>query len=94
VAALDERRIQEEADRKRSEAAKAQHEVSRPWAGEKMVVEHFVPLPSDRHKGRQAKAAAARVSRGAVARGEKLAKARPDLAATVVLAFRRRTCLP
>ena len=54
------------ADRKRSEAAKAQHEVSKPYAGEKMVVEHSVPVPSDdeAHKSRQSKASRSKTNRG------------------------------
>jgi N6-adenosine-specific RNA methylase IME4 len=82
----EQARIQEEANRKRSEAAKAQHEVSKPYAGEKMVVEHSVPPPSAKeHKKRKSKAAASKTNPGAVARGEKLIKERPDLAEDVRL---------
>ena len=79
--------IEDEANRKRSEAAKEQHEVSRPYAGEKkpeMVVEQSVPPPPEKpHKERKAKAAASKTNPGAVARGDKLVKDRPDLAEKV-----------
>ena len=77
-------RIQAEANRKRSEAAKAQHEVSKPRAGEHkpvMVVEHSVLPPKPKNEpGKKAKATASKTNKGAVARGEKLIKKRPDLA--------------
>jgi len=76
----EKRRIQEEANRKRSEAAREQHEVSKPYAGEKMVVEHTVQPPSHEPKERKAKATASKTNPGAVARGDRLAKERPDLA--------------
>jgi len=78
-------RIASAANEARTDKAKAQHEVSKPYAGERMVVGHYVPLPSDgnRDKGKQAKAAAAHVNAGAVARGDKLALERPDLAVKV-----------
>jgi hypothetical protein len=69
-------RIQAEANRKRSEAAKEQHKVSNPRVGESLVVRQSVAEP-ERHPGQQAKAAAAKVNMGAVARGDKLAKERP-----------------
>ena len=80
-------RIQEEANRKRSEAAKVQHEVSKPYAGEKMVEEHSVPPPSKPKEKpeRKAKATASKTNPGAVARGDKIAKERPDLAEAVRL---------
>jgi len=80
-----QRRIREEANRKRSEAAKGQHAVSKPYAGEKMVVGQSVPLPSDCHKTKEAAATASKTNPGAVARGDKLAKDRPDLAEKVRL---------
>jgi len=61
-------RIRHEANRKRAEAAREQHEVSNPRAGETMVVEHSVPQP-ERHKSKPAKAAASKTNPGAVARG-------------------------
>jgi len=73
----EKRRIQEEANRKRSEAAKVQPRaetgVFQP------VVEQSVPQP-DRHKSKPSKAIASKTNPGAVARGDKLAKKRPDLA--------------
>ena len=82
-------RIQAEANRKRSEAAKAQHEVSKPRAGEHkpvMVVEHSVLPPKPKNEpGKKAKATASKTNKGAVARGEKLIKKRPDLAEDVRL---------
>jgi N6-adenosine-specific RNA methylase IME4 len=78
----DRARIQEEANLKRSKAAKAQHEVSKPRAGEHkpvMVEEHSVPPPKEKPE-RKAKAAASKTNPGAVARGDKIVKERPDLA--------------
>jgi N6-adenosine-specific RNA methylase IME4 len=79
----DKARIREEGNRKRSEAAKAQHEVSKPYAGEKMVVQQSVGLaPPKAHipPATKAKATASKTNPGAVARGDKIAKERPDLA--------------
>ncbi len=82
----EKQRITEEANRKRAEATKAQHEVSKPYAGEKMVVEQIVPPPLvKKHKERQSKAKSSKTNAGAVARGDKLAKERPDLAEKVRL---------
>lgn len=80
-----QQRIQDAANKKRSEAAKAQHEVSTPRHGETMVVGQSV-LPPDKkvEPGKSAKAKASKTNRGAVARGDKLRKKRPDLAAKVV----------
>lgn len=61
--------IQEEANRKRSEAATLQHEVSTPRHGETMVVEQVLPLPKE-HKSREEKARIIGVNRGAVQRAE------------------------
>ena len=74
-------RIASAANEARTDKAKAQHEVSKPYAGEKMVLQHYVVAPS--RPGQQAKAAAAHVNAGAVARGDKLASERPDLALKV-----------
>lgn len=78
--------IKADADRKRSEAAKEQHEISNPRAGEKkvLVVQQSVAVPEDQHKATQAAAAMSQTNAGAVARGDKLAKQRPDLAMKVM----------
>jgi N6-adenosine-specific RNA methylase IME4 len=71
-------RIQEEANRKRSVAAKVQPRtdggIFQP------VVEQSVPPPAKEHKKRKAKATASKTNPGAVARGDKIIKERPDLA--------------
>lgn len=81
-------RIAAEANRKRAEAAKEQHAVSRPWAGEEMsemVVVQSVQAPSEseRAPSRAAQATAAGVNAGSIARAEALEAARPDLAEKV-----------
>lgn len=106
-------RIQDEANRKRSVAAKAQPRTEtetgktvfdKPpmsdeqryliWKGqdESQVVEQSVlPPDSKSEPGKQAKAAASKTNKGAVARGDKLAKERPDLAKAIrlgTMAFR------
>jgi len=63
------RRIQEEANRKRSEAAREQHEVSNPRVGETLVRGQSVPTPEQPRPGKTAKAAASKTNPGAVARG-------------------------
>jgi hypothetical protein len=55
----------------RSEAAKAQHEVSKPYAGEKMVCEQSVRAPS-KDPERKAKASASKTNPGAVAHSDKM----------------------
>jgi len=75
----EKRRIQEEANRKRSEAAREQHEVSNPRVGEKSGSRTECPTTKT-EPAKQAKAAASKTNPGAVARGDKLAKERPDLA--------------
>lgn len=82
----EKRRIAEEANRKRAEATKAQHEVSRPWAGEEkpeVVVQQSVGSPSDKPNhtppATTAKAKASKTNAGAVQRGDLLVKQRPDL---------------
>ena len=77
------RSIDEAANRKRSEAAKVQHEHSNPRSGERLVVQHSVVEPDNPRKGQSAKATASKTNPGAVARGDKLAKDRPDLAEKV-----------
>lgn len=82
----ERKRIQDEANRKRAEAAKAQHEVSNPRAGEVLVPPQVVERPkteSRENYGVTAKAAASHTNRGAVERGDKLASERPDLAEKV-----------
>ena len=81
----EQQRIADEANRKRSAAAREQHAVSNPRAGESLVREQSVPAPEAPRPGKAAKAAAAKVNAGAVARGDKLAKDRPDLADKVRL---------
>ena len=80
--------IKADADRKRSEAAKEQHETSNPRAGEKKVMEvqQSVGIPDGESKNKMQTAAAAmsQTNAGAVARGDKLAKERPDLAKKVM----------
>ena len=71
-------RIADAANKKRSEKAKAQ---PRTESGEfQPVVEQSVPPPAKKHKARQSKSTASKTNAGAVARGDKLAKERPDLA--------------
>jgi len=55
---LQREAIDAEANRKRSEAAKEQHKVSNPRAGEVLVVVHNEQQPEDRAKGRSQRAAA------------------------------------
>lgn len=76
--------IDSEANKKRSEATKGQHEVSTPRQGEKkpevmVVVPNEPPPNEDNHKGRAARAAEANVSTATQARVEVLANNRPDL---------------
>jgi len=71
----EKKRIAEEANAKRSEAAKVQHEVSKPYAGEnmpEMVVGQTVPAPSSDapRPGKKSKSQASNTNAGAVARGE------------------------
>lgn len=71
--------IADAANRKRSEAAKEQPRTERGFDA-KQVHGHSVRTPE---VTRPAKATAAKVNAGAVARGDKLAKDRPDLAEKV-----------
>ena len=81
--------IQAEANRKRSVAAKEQvrvvTETGKTVFGESQVEEQSVPPPEKKHPERKAKAAASKTNAGAVARGDKLSKERPDLAEAVRL---------
>ncbi|MEW6237548.1 MAG: hypothetical protein AB1656_19370 [Candidatus Omnitrophota bacterium] len=63
---MERERIQDEANRKRSEATKAQPRNDDGTMAEKEpVVGQSVPLPVDRHEGREAKAAASKTNAGA-----------------------------
>lgn len=78
-------RIHAEANAKRSRAAKAQPRTAdgRRLA-EGQVLQQSVAVPVDElHKGQYAKAVAAGVNAGAIARAEALANNRPDLAAKI-----------
>lgn len=81
----EQRRIADEANRKRAAATTAQHTVSKPRAGERkpgMVVAQVVHPPKTAVT-REAKAAASKTNRGAVERMDQLASKRPDLAEKV-----------
>ncbi len=77
-------RIAAEANAKRSKAADARRGKGGKLEA-KPVVEHCVPQQVDRHKAKRAKAAASKTNVGAVARGDKLDRERPDLAEKVRL---------
>jgi len=87
----EQRRIKEEANRKRSEAAKEQPRIKtedgKTIFAVSQVDEQSVHPPERQKeaKERKAKAAASKTNPGAVARGDKLAKERPDLADMVRL---------
>ena len=74
----EKRRIQEEANRKRSEAAKGR-ERTEEGTFSPVVGQNVLPVDKE-EPGKQAKAKASKTNPGAVARGDKLAKERPDLA--------------
>ena len=82
-------RIFSDANRKRAEATKAQHEVSNPRSGETMVGTQPVCRPYfDRPKGstnatQNQKAEASKTNRGSVERMDALVNSRPDLAEKV-----------
>lgn len=79
-----QQQIANEANAKRSKAAKEQpRSEDGKRLARKQVVGQSDPLP-DKHKGRNAKASASKVSASTVARGDKLAKERPDLAKKVM----------
>jgi hypothetical protein len=71
--------IADEANKKRGDT---QRGVTKAEASERAATKCGSTLP-DAHKGSDAKATASKTSRGAVERGDKLAKDRPDLAAKV-----------
>ena len=79
----EQQRIADEANRKRSEAAKEQPRTDTGF-DKKQVVQQSVGAP-DKNKTQQSKAVTSKTNSGAVARGDKLAKERPDLAAQVRL---------
>ena len=64
---------------KRAAAAKTQHAKSKPYAGEKMVVDHSEQLPSKPKVAvaREARAAEARVSPATMGRAEQIGRKRP-----------------
>lgn len=76
------KQIEKDANRKRSLATKQQPRKDGKLA-EKQVPVHSVQVPDTGDKGRQSKAEASKTNPGAVARGDKLAKERPDLAEKV-----------
>jgi hypothetical protein len=77
-------RIFSDANRKRAEAAKAQHEVSNPRSGETMVQPQLVAKPDYAStKSATAKAEASKTNRGSVERMDALVNSRPDLAEKV-----------
>lgn len=76
----EQQRIQDEANRKRSEAAKQRE---RNPDGTLASTGTVCASTRNDKKGQQAKAQASKTNRGAVARGDKLAKHRPDLAEKV-----------
>ena len=78
----EQMRIAEEANRKRSEAAKAQPrtEDGKRLAEKQVVAQSVLPPDEPREKGQSAKATASKTNRGAVARGDTLKRHRPDLA--------------
>jgi len=76
----EQQRIKDEANQKRSKAAKEQHEISNPRIGEVMAVEPKVLPPEKENKTRKVKAEKAHVGSKAVQNGDFLEKERPDLA--------------
>ncbi len=83
----ERQRIADEANRKRAEAAREQHAVSKPWAGEAKPVDGAATIcsatilePAAKPlKAAEKKAEAAHVDAGTVARIDTLKKSRPDL---------------
>jgi len=78
-------RIAAEANAKRSKAAKQQPREPDGTMAAKPVRGQSVRAPASRDPERKAKAAASKTNVGAVARGDKLDRARPDLAEKVRL---------
>jgi len=81
-----QKRIQDEANKARSDAAKAQHEVSNPRAGERVSgsTTNSGNTKPNAYAGSKAKAAASKTNRGAVERMDRLDRERPDLAEKVI----------
>ena len=80
----EKKRIADEANRKRSEAAKVRERGTDGTMKAGPVVEQSVPpLAKTTHKTKAAAVAMSKTNAGAVSRGDKLAKTRPDLAAAV-----------
>jgi N6-adenosine-specific RNA methylase IME4 len=77
-----QQRIADEANAKRSKAAKARRGEGGKLKAEPVVGQSVLPQVKE-EPGKQAKASASKTGLGAVARGDKLAKERPDLAAAV-----------
>jgi N6-adenosine-specific RNA methylase IME4 len=76
--------IADEANAKRSAAAKGQHAVSAPRRGETLVVVQSEQQPkADRAKGRASRAAEANVTSSTQAKAEQIFNSRPDLAKNV-----------
>ena len=72
-------RIQDEANRKRSEAAKAQPRTE-TGVFQPVVEQSVLPPEPKSEPGKKAKSTASKTNPGAVARGDKIIKERPDLA--------------
>lgn len=80
----ERQRIAAAGNRKRSEATKEQHQESKPWAGEKMVVDNYYPLPPKKHRARQEAAKSAHVTSATMQKADLIAKRRPDLADQII----------
>lgn len=81
----EKQRIQDEANRKRSEAMQGVPYAPKGEARKEKERPQSVDRPSPRGQGSQFKASLAKVNRGSVERGDKLATERPDLAEKVRL---------
>lgn len=79
----EKQRISDEANRKRSEAAKEQPRNETGFAEKEAGSRTQCPKTSG-EPGKESKAAASKTNPGAVARGDLLAKERPDLASAVM----------
>lgn len=84
----ERKRIIEEANRKRSEAAREQenrgNQYTAPREKVEVVGQNVLPPPKKEEPAKEAKAAASKTNAGAVARGDVLATERPDLAKAVM----------
>jgi N6-adenosine-specific RNA methylase IME4 len=81
-----QKRIQDEANKARSDAAKAQPRTDTGFSGKtsEQVVPQSVGRPGPKNKTNQAKATASKTNRGAVERMDRLDRERPDLAEKVI----------